>query len=132
MRQSHSMRALKAMIFDDSHCHDDLTHPETTAQKTTMAFAPHRSAPWAWRKLALTTTLCLAALSVHGPTVAAPLAAGSALPALSLKDQHDKPVAVPTDIPWVLFHGRTAQGTARGGAAALRTALQMAPAETAP
>ena len=39
----------------------------------------------------------------HGPALAAPLAAGSALPALSLKDQHDKPVAVPADTRWVLF-----------------------------
>ena len=68
-----------------------------------MTPASRRSAPWAWRKFAVPATLCLAALCVHGPTGAAPLAAGSALPALTLKDQHDKPVAIPADTRWVLF-----------------------------
>lgn len=35
--------------------------------------------------------------------MAAPLGAGAALPALVLKDQHDKPVAIPADTRWVLF-----------------------------
>ena len=68
-----------------------------------MTFAPHRSTPWTWRKFAVSATLCLAALTVHGPALAAPLAAGSALPKLALKDQHDKPVAIPADTRWVLF-----------------------------
>ena len=71
-----------------------------------MTFASHRSAPGSpsiWRKFAWSATLCLAALTVHGPVVAAPLGAGSALPTLTLKDQHDKPVAIPPDTRWVLF-----------------------------
>lgn len=71
-----------------------------------MAFAPHRSAPCApsiWRKFAVSATLRLAAPPVHGPVWAAPLTAGSALAALSLKDQHDKPVATPPDTRWVPF-----------------------------
>ena len=78
-----------------------LPHPE----KTLMTFASHRSAPWTWRTSALSATLCLAMFSVHLQTLAAPLTAGSALPTLSLKDQHDKPVAIASDTRWVLFSG---------------------------
>ena len=70
-----------------------------------MTFAPHHHTPWTWRKFALSATLCLAVFSIHGTTLAAPLAAGSALPVLSLKDQHDKPVVIASDTRWLLFAG---------------------------
>ena len=68
-----------------------------------MTFSSPRSTPRTARKVALSATLCLALFSVHWQTLAAPVAAGSALPVLSLKDQHDKPVAIPADTRWVLF-----------------------------
>lgn len=71
-----------------------------------MTSAPHHRAPGApgiWRKFAVSATLCIAALTAQGMAWAAPLGAGSALPTLTLKDQHDKPVAIPADTRWVLF-----------------------------
>ena len=76
-----------------------------------MTFAPHRSAPGApssWCKFAVSATLCIAALTAQGTAWAAPLIAGAALPTLTLKDQHDKPVAIPADTRWVLFSAEKA------------------------
>ncbi len=56
-----------------------------------------------WRALSSSAILCTALLSLHWPLAAAPLAAGSALPVLTLNDQHDKPVAIPSDTRWILF-----------------------------
>ena len=70
-----------------------------------MTLAPRRSRSFGWQKLALSAALSLAALSVSTSALAAPLTAGSALPTLTLKDQHDKPVAIPADTRWVLFSG---------------------------
>lgn len=66
-----------------------------------MTFAPHCRSALSWKTLAVSAALSLAALSAS----AAPLAAGSALPTLTLKDQHDKPVAIAPDTRWVLFSG---------------------------
>jgi hypothetical protein len=57
----------------------------------------------AWRALSASLVLCAALLSQHGTLAAAPLSVGSALPELTLKDQHDKPVAIASDIRWVLI-----------------------------
>ncbi len=76
-----------------------------------MTFAPHRSAPGApssWCKFAVSATLCIAALTAQGTAWAAPLIAGAALPTLTLKDQHDKPVAIPADTRWMLFSAEKA------------------------
>jgi hypothetical protein len=56
-----------------------------------------------WRTLCAATVLCAALISHHGPLTAAPLSEGSALPELTLNDQHDKPVAIPSGTRWVLI-----------------------------
>ncbi|MBP6717475.1 MAG: hypothetical protein KA173_01260 [Rhodoferax sp.] len=63
---------------------------------------PHGTS-WAWRRLALPALLCAAVFSVHLPAAAAPLGAGSTLPAFTLNDQHDKPIVIASDTRWVLF-----------------------------
>lgn len=47
--------------------------------------------------------LCALALSLPSRADAAPLTAGSAMPPLSLNDQHDKPAAVGTQTRWLVF-----------------------------
>lgn len=79
------------------------THQKPNPCKNTMTLERKRQAPWTWRTLALSATLCTALLTLHCPTSAAALTAGSALPALTLNDQHDKPVSIPPDTRWVLF-----------------------------
>lgn len=61
---------------------------------------PGARAFWA---TALTALVCAVALSYPLSTAAAPLAAGSAMPALSLNDQHDKPAPVSPQTRWVVF-----------------------------
>jgi len=51
----------------------------------------------------LTALLCAAALVLPLAADAAPLAAGSEMPALSLNDQHDKPLGVSPSTRWVVF-----------------------------
>lgn len=52
---------------------------------------------------ALMTLICAAASFIPMPAGAAPLAAGSAMPTLSLNDQHDRPASVGTQTRWVVF-----------------------------
>jgi hypothetical protein len=52
---------------------------------------------------ALTALLCAMALSLPLTADAAPLSAGSAMPPLSLSDQHDKLAVVGTTTRWVVF-----------------------------
>ena len=47
--------------------------------------------------------LCGFLLTVHAPAAAAPLSAGAAMPALSLNDQHDRPVPIRPDARWLVF-----------------------------
>jgi hypothetical protein len=51
----------------------------------------------------LTALLCAFALALPMTADAGPLAAGSAMPALSLSDQHDKPAPVGPATRWVVF-----------------------------
>lgn len=67
---------------------------------TTPTPQPDRRAPWV---TALVTLLCAVALSLPLSAGAAPLTAGSAMPALSLSDQHDKPALVGPSTRWVVF-----------------------------
>lgn len=52
---------------------------------------------------ALASLICAVALSLPLRAEAAPLTEGSAMPTLSLNDQHDKPAAVSTQTRWVVF-----------------------------
>ncbi len=52
---------------------------------------------------ALSSMLCAVALSLPLAAEAAPMSAGSAMPALSLNDQHDKPVLLSPSTRWVVF-----------------------------
>lgn len=52
---------------------------------------------------ALGSLICAVALSLPLKADAAPLTEGSAMPTLSLNDQHDKPAAVSTQTRWVVF-----------------------------
>jgi hypothetical protein len=52
---------------------------------------------------ALTALLCAVAMSVPLAADAAPLAAGSAMPTLSLNDQHDRPAPVDPSTRFVVF-----------------------------
>jgi len=52
---------------------------------------------------ALVALPCAVALSIRLAAHAAPLSAGSAMPPLSLSDQHDKPAAVGPSTRWVVF-----------------------------
>lgn len=61
---------------------------------------PGVRAVWA---TALATLVCTVALSLPLRADAAPLTEGSAMPTLSLNDQHDKPAAVSTQMRWVVF-----------------------------
>lgn len=56
-----------------------------------------------FRATPLTALLCAFALSLPLAADAAPLAPGSAMPALSLSDQHDKPAPVGPATRWVVF-----------------------------
>ena len=62
--------------------------------------SPLRRLLRALRSYAVLSTVLL---SLHGTLAAAPLSVGSVLPALTLKDQHDKRVVIPSDTQWVLF-----------------------------
>lgn len=61
---------------------------------------PGARAFWA---TALTALVCAVALSLPMPADAAPLTSGSAMPALSLNDQHDKPAPVSASTRWLVF-----------------------------
>ena len=61
---------------------------------------PGARAFWA---TALAALICAVALSLPLRADAAPLTEGSAMPTLSLNDQHDKPAAVSTQTRWVVF-----------------------------
>lgn len=52
---------------------------------------------------ALAALICAVAFSLPQRADAAPLTEGSAMPTLSLNDQHDKPAAVSTQTRWVVF-----------------------------
>ena len=62
--------------------------------------SPLRRLLRALRSYAVLSTVLL---SLHGALAAAPLSVGSVLPTLTLKDQHDKRVVIPSDTQWVLF-----------------------------
>lgn len=62
--------------------------------------SPLRRLLRALRSYAVLSTVLL---SLHGTLAAAPLSVGSVLPTLTLKDQHDKRVVIPSDTQWVLF-----------------------------
>lgn len=61
---------------------------------------PGNQALWA---TAMTALLCALALALPLAVEAAPLSAGSAMPALSLNDQHDRPAPVSPSTRWVVF-----------------------------
>lgn len=71
----------------------------------TAARHPGYRAYWTTLLAALLGALCLA---MHLSAEAAPLVVGSAMPALSLKDQHDKPVVLRRETNWVAFTGEKA------------------------
>lgn len=68
-----------------------------------MNASSHSQLLHTWRTMCAATVLCAALISHHGPLTAAPLSVGSALPELTLKDQHDKPVVIPPGTRWVLI-----------------------------
>lgn len=53
--------------------------------------------------MALNALMCALVLSLPWVAEAAPLTEGSAMPTLSMNDQHDKPAAVSTQTHWVVF-----------------------------
>ena len=57
----------------------------------------------AFRATTLTALIGALALALPLAADAAPLAAGSAMPTLSLNDQHDKPTSVGSSTRWVIF-----------------------------
>jgi hypothetical protein len=63
-------------------------------------YQPGSRASWA---TALTALVCALALALPLTAEAAPLAAGSVMPTLSLNDQHDKPALVGPSTRWVVF-----------------------------
>lgn len=63
----------------------------------------HQSGVHAFWATALTALVCAVALSLPLRADAAPLTEGSAMPTLSLNDQHDKPAAISTQTRWVVF-----------------------------
>lgn len=64
---------------------------------------PRQPGVHAFWATAVTALVCALALSLPGRADAAPLTEGSAMPTLSLNDQHDKPAAVNTQTRWLVF-----------------------------
>lgn len=64
---------------------------------------PRQPGVHAFRATAVTALVCAVALSLPLRAEAAPLTEGSAMPTLSLNDQHDKPAAVSPQTRWVVF-----------------------------
>jgi hypothetical protein len=64
---------------------------------------PHQAGARAFWATALAALMCAVALSLPLRADAAPLTEGSAMPTLSLNDQHDKPAAVSPQTRWVVF-----------------------------
>ena len=67
------------------------------------SMTPHSTGIRTFWATSLAAACCALALSLSLAAEAAPLAVGSAMPALSLHDQHDKPAPVSPTTRWVVF-----------------------------